>query len=621
MGSEQDIPRVSPSTPPLAEGTDVGGYLVTHQIGQGGMGEVYAAQHPLIGKRVAIKVLAPHYVTVPDMVRRFMEEARAVNKIGHPNIIDIFSFGQLPDGRHFMVMEYLEGENLARRLERDSVPVLELRRLLGEICEALEAAHQAGIVHRDLKPENIWILGRGPEDSHIKLLDFGIAKLLGVDTRHATQTGITMGTPLFMPPEQCLGRTIDHRADIYSFGVILYLIFTGVMPFTGETLVEIVFRHTTEAPQPPSRHRPLPEALEQLILDCLEKDPDRRPQSARIVGERLFAALRGGGPVARVPYEAMGSSTAPRQTQTLAPESRAAGRTGRLAAAAVGVAVGLALLVGGLLQTMAPPAPPGELDAAAGAARARLEEAVASRARTLEPTAAQAARVHQLVSALDLAGNDVATLQNVFDDEESWAPYRTPPVVSALVSSGRMLAKVGQGLGDLTGSEIVRQARERGSASGLVAGSDRLFIAAAVRASGTKARDDGVVVLVGTPVNRSELHALAERTGDGVGVTDGIQLQEGVGEEGARRALLELAAHPGRRHAVLLDARDGSDHRWAGTALAVGEKLALLGVFRAPAAQMGTSLGLPLAILGGVLLVIALVLSLRTLRPFARTGR
>src|SRR5881394_3109817 len=178
MGSAEDYPAFVPSPAELPAGTMVGGYQVTEKIGQGGMGQVYLAAHPLIGKKVAIKILDAHCVAVPDLVKRFIEEARAVNKIGHPHIIDIFSFGQLPDGRHFMVMEYLEGQNLAQRLEHETIPVPELRRLLRQMCEALEAAHQAGIVHRDLKPENIWIAEPKLAPPYAKLLDFGIAKLL-----------------------------------------------------------------------------------------------------------------------------------------------------------------------------------------------------------------------------------------------------------------------------------------------------------------------------------------------------------------------------------------------------------------------------------------------------------
>jgi serine/threonine protein kinase len=151
-------PQVRPSQPmpvELSPGTTVGEYRVLRKLGEGGMGAVYAGEQPTIGKRVAIKVLAPHCASNPDLVRRFVEEARAANRIHHPHIIDIFSFSQLPDGRHCSVMEFLDGESMAEAIDRQTLQPGELRRLLGQICGALEATHQVGIVHRDLKPENI----------------------------------------------------------------------------------------------------------------------------------------------------------------------------------------------------------------------------------------------------------------------------------------------------------------------------------------------------------------------------------------------------------------------------------------------------------------------------------
>src|SRR4051812_14405882 len=207
---------------------EVGEYRVLRKIGEGGMGSVYSAVQPVIGKRVAIKVLAPHIAAHPELVRRFVDEARAVNKIGHPNIVDIFSFGWLPDQRHYFAMEYLEGQTLSDRMKAGPIPVDEARRLLGQICGALEAAHQVGIIHRDLKPENIWIAQPKHGDSYAKLLDFGIAKLLGdADSAPHTQTGAIMGTPAYMAPEQCRGIGIEPRTDLYSLGVILYEMFTG----------------------------------------------------------------------------------------------------------------------------------------------------------------------------------------------------------------------------------------------------------------------------------------------------------------------------------------------------------------------------------------------------------
>src|ERR1051325_4848728 len=254
------------------------------------MGVVYAGLHPEIGKQVAIKGLAPRAAAHPDLIRRFKEEARAVNKIRHPNIIDIFAIKQLPDGRHYFVMEYLEGESLTDRLERGAVPLPELRRLLVQICSALEAAHQAGVVHRDLKPDNIWVATQPLSESRIKLLDFGIAKLNDVPSATRTQAGVSMGTPHYMPPEQAMGKPIDARADIYALGVVLYQIFPGLLPFDGGTPAEIVIKHVSEQPVPPSRHRPIvPAGMEAIILACLQKDPSQRPASVKELAARIGA--------------------------------------------------------------------------------------------------------------------------------------------------------------------------------------------------------------------------------------------------------------------------------------------------------------------------------------------
>ena len=285
------VPVAQPIPVELATGTAVGEYRVLRKLGQGGMGAVYAGEQPTIGKRVAIKVLAPHCAGDSDLVRRFAEEARAANRIQHPHIIDIFSFGQLPDGRHYFVMEFLEGQSMAEAIDKQSLQPGELRRLLSQICGALEASHQAGIVHRDLKPENIWIARPPHSESYVKLLDFGIAKLLDPARTNVTQTGAMLGTPQFMSPEQCLGRLVDARTDIYALGVILYRIFSGQYPFTGTVITELVYQHVADAPAPPSRHRDMPPDLERIILDCLAKDPAARPQSARLLGERLEAAL------------------------------------------------------------------------------------------------------------------------------------------------------------------------------------------------------------------------------------------------------------------------------------------------------------------------------------------
>jgi serine/threonine-protein kinase len=275
----------------LSEGVQIGEYRVEKLLGEGGMGQVYAAKQPVIGKRVAIKILKSAFSNDAELVRRFLGEARAVNKIGHPNIIDIFSFGQLPDGRQYFVMEFLEGETLGERIGREPLETEEAKRLLMQACNALEAAHREKVVHRDLKPDNLWIARPKHGNSFIKVLDFGIAKLIETEMVNVTQTGVTMGTPMYMSPEQCIGQNVDHRTDIYAMGAILYQVFAGRLPFDGRTFAEVVAQQLTAVPQPPSAYRAMPAQLEQVILACLEKDAAKRPQSAAELGVMLEVAL------------------------------------------------------------------------------------------------------------------------------------------------------------------------------------------------------------------------------------------------------------------------------------------------------------------------------------------
>jgi serine/threonine protein kinase len=276
----------------LPSGFLVGEYRIDRLLGRGGMGAVHAAEQPEIGARVAIKVLGAALSHDPRLVKRFVEEARVVNKIGHPNIIDVFAFGRLADGRQYFVMEYLEGETLASRLARGPVPVSEARRLLQQICEALEAAHQEKVIHRDLKPENLWIAMPRHGQPYAKVLDFGIAKLIeSSDPATATETGTVMGTPHYMSPEQCRGEAVDPRTDIYAMGVILYYIWSGRLPFEGSSFVAVASQQITSTPLPPSAHRPVPPRLERLIMSCLEKDPALRPASAKVLGREIGEAL------------------------------------------------------------------------------------------------------------------------------------------------------------------------------------------------------------------------------------------------------------------------------------------------------------------------------------------
>ncbi|MCE9579308.1 MAG: protein kinase [Deltaproteobacteria bacterium] len=278
--------------PPYGEGDIIGDYRIERLLGRGGMGFVYGAVNTMIGKRAAIKVLARH-VADHDMVERFITEARAVNQIGHPNIVDIFAFGTTDRGDKYMVMEWLRGESLADRMERPLAQAEICDHLL-TIVSALEAAHAAGIVHRDLKPENVFLHdpGTGPV---VKLLDFGIAKLLAPDDGRLgrTRTGFLMGTPAYMSPEQARGKDVDHRSDIYSLGVIAFELFTGSPPFLHDTPMDLVVAHMHEPPRVPSMVRPgVSPAIDSVVLSMLEKHAAARPPLGQVAA--ALRAIRAG---------------------------------------------------------------------------------------------------------------------------------------------------------------------------------------------------------------------------------------------------------------------------------------------------------------------------------------
>ncbi len=282
----------------MLEGVQIGAYRILQQIGEGGMGSVWLAEHAMLGRRAAIKVLHQSFSSQPEIVTRFFNEARAATAISDPGIVQIFDFGYHVDQSAYIVMELLEGEALDRRLSRLGVlQVADTLRIMRPVASSLHAAHMRGIVHRDLKPENIFLV-RDPEvmgGERPKLLDFGIAKLNGGDSAQKTLTSAVMGTPAFMSPEQCRGAgEVDLRSDIYSMGCVMYMLLTGQPPFNSEGVGEIIVMHLTETPLPPSTRMPgIPPEVDELVMRCLAKNPAERfataLELAHAIGTRLGA--------------------------------------------------------------------------------------------------------------------------------------------------------------------------------------------------------------------------------------------------------------------------------------------------------------------------------------------
>src|SRR5580700_5782325 len=280
---------------PLAAGTRLGPYEIIAPIGAGGMGEVYSARDTRLDRTVALKILPPHLADAPEVRQRFEREARAVSSLNHPNICALYDIGR-QDGTDYLVMEYIEGETLSKRLERGPLAPADLSRIAIQICEALEKAHRQGIIHRDLKPGNVMLTKSGA-----KLLDFGLAKatapvtsdpalsptmsqpLLGGGSQNPALTtqGTIVGTLQYMSPEQLDGGEADARSDIFSFGATLYEMATGKKAFEAKTQASLIAAILREEPRPISDLQPLSQpALQRIATTCLSKDPDDRWQSA-----------------------------------------------------------------------------------------------------------------------------------------------------------------------------------------------------------------------------------------------------------------------------------------------------------------------------------------------------
>jgi serine/threonine-protein kinase len=290
-------------TPSLIGQVLDGRYRLVKKLGEGGMGEVYAAEHVHIEKRFAVKLLRPEIVSNKEAVVRFRQEARSASSIGHRNIIAIEDFGELPDGRIYMCMELLNGAPL-NDLIKEPLSYERLLNILIQTGHGLAAAHAKSIIHRDMKPENVFVTWTASGEDIPKLLDFGIAKVAGNEGQNnLTRTGSIFGTPYYMAPEQALGNPVDARTDVYAMGVIMYEVFAGSLPFQGESFMGILTQHITTDPEPVAQRaakagRTLPPRIAEIVQRCMQKDPNLRFSSMDELVQELvdvYRAVAGAG--------------------------------------------------------------------------------------------------------------------------------------------------------------------------------------------------------------------------------------------------------------------------------------------------------------------------------------
>ncbi|MCB9508210.1 MAG: serine/threonine protein kinase [Myxococcales bacterium] len=280
--------HVAPEEPddPLIGTKIFGDYEITKKLGEGGMGAVYMAENRSIEQRIAIKVLHAHAAQNDELVKRFNREAKVICKLTHPNIIRVFIFGHTPDQLIFLAMEFVEGRSLRDVIEREGhIEPLRAISIMRQCLHALTEAHELGIVHRDLKPDNIMLTNFRDVREFVKILDFGIAKVTesdGAKNQKLTQAGVVYGTPEYLSPEQAQAKELDGRSDVYSMGIILYEMLTGVVPFHSSTAVAILAAHVYDAHQPPTRvaRHAIPPKFDAIIAKALDKNPAVRYPTA-----------------------------------------------------------------------------------------------------------------------------------------------------------------------------------------------------------------------------------------------------------------------------------------------------------------------------------------------------
>ena len=292
-------------------------YRVLELLGEGGMGAVFVAENLNLRKQVALKVIRAEFAADPQIAARFAREAMATAKLDHPHIVSALDYGALPEGGAYLVIQLVRGRSLRAVLERRALAWPQACAVVAQIADALATAHQAGIVHRDLKPDNVLIEPRGDGGHHVRVVDFGIARIAGeLQSHHAglTRTGMVMGTPGYMAPEQAMGEEVDLRADLYALGVVLWECVAGRPLWNEESLTELLVRQLGEAPPPLQAvlGHPVPELLDQLIAQLVTRTPGARPESAAPIRDALKKLALSAGDAALAPVTAPGLGPARR---------------------------------------------------------------------------------------------------------------------------------------------------------------------------------------------------------------------------------------------------------------------------------------------------------------------
>lgn len=272
-----------------------GRYRLLRKVGEGAMGEVFEAEHVTLRRRVAVKILRRHIAYQPEAIARLEREAQATSQIGHPNLVSMLDFGQTEDGTVYLAMEWLEGEDLDAYAERQPIDIAAAIDIVSQAASGVAEANDRGVIHRDLKPANLFITRDRAGALRVKVLDFGIAKL-AIEQTQLTGTGVLIGTPNYMSPEQALGEPVDVRTDVYALGVILYELLTGSVPFRGDSPIAVLHQHTSRMPAAPSAIVPgrgISHELDQVVLTCLSKSAADRYPSMHALLAALADARRG----------------------------------------------------------------------------------------------------------------------------------------------------------------------------------------------------------------------------------------------------------------------------------------------------------------------------------------